>query len=78
MNHRMSVMDTQGLGMVPMVIEQSGRGERSYDIYSRLLKERVILDVYKRQGKVPMNVVAQRYGYSVQYEVCLLYTSRCV
>jgi ATP-dependent Clp protease protease subunit len=32
----------QALGMVPMVIEQSGRGERAYDIYSRLLKERVI------------------------------------
>ena len=32
----------QGLGMVPMVIEQSGRGERAYDIYSRLLRERVI------------------------------------
>jgi ATP-dependent protease ClpP protease subunit len=31
-----------GLGYVPMVIEQSGRGERAYDIYSRLLKERVI------------------------------------
>lgn len=38
----MSVLDIQGLGMVPMVIEQSGRGERAYDIYSRLLKERVI------------------------------------
>jgi hypothetical protein len=38
----MSALDIQGLGMVPMVIEQSGRGERSYDIYSRLLKERVI------------------------------------
>lgn len=35
-------IDTQALGMVPMVIEQSGRGERAYDIYSRLLKERVI------------------------------------
>jgi ATP-dependent Clp protease protease subunit len=35
-------LDTQMLGMVPMVIEQSGRGERAYDIYSRLLKERVI------------------------------------
>jgi len=35
-------MDPQGLGMVPMVIEQSGRGERAYDIYSRLLKERVV------------------------------------
>ena len=32
----------QNLGMVPMVIEQSGRGERAYDIYSRLLRERVI------------------------------------
>ena len=38
----MSAQDIQGLGMVPMVIEQSGRGERSHDIYSRLLKERVI------------------------------------
>ena len=37
-----SSQEIQGLGMVPMVIEQSGRGERSYDIYSRLLKERVI------------------------------------
>jgi ATP-dependent Clp protease, protease subunit len=34
--------DAQGLGLVPMVIEQSGRGERAYDIYSRLLKERVV------------------------------------
>ncbi len=38
----MSALDAQNLGMVPMVIEQSGRGERAYDIYSRLLKERVI------------------------------------
>ena len=35
-------MEPQGLGLVPMVIEQSGRGERAYDIYSRLLKERVV------------------------------------
>jgi ATP-dependent Clp protease, protease subunit len=35
-------MEPQGLGMIPMVIEQSGRGERAYDIYSRLLKERVV------------------------------------
>lgn len=35
-------LGTQGLGLVPMVVEQSGRGERAYDIYSRLLKERVI------------------------------------
>jgi ATP-dependent Clp protease protease subunit len=35
-------MEPHNLGMVPMVIEQSGRGERAYDIYSRLLKERVV------------------------------------
>jgi ATP-dependent Clp protease protease subunit len=38
----MSALETQGLGLIPMVIEQSGRGERSYDIYSRLLRERII------------------------------------
>ena len=37
-----ATQETQGLGYIPMVIEQSGRGERSFDIYSRLLKERVI------------------------------------
>jgi ATP-dependent Clp protease protease subunit len=37
-----NVWDPQALGMVPMVVEQSGRGERAYDIYSRLLKERVV------------------------------------
>jgi ATP-dependent Clp protease protease subunit len=37
-----SIQDPQGLGLIPMVIEQSGRGERAYDIYSRLLKERVV------------------------------------
>jgi ATP-dependent Clp protease protease subunit len=35
-------LGAQGLGLVPMVVEQSGRGERAYDIYSRLLKERVV------------------------------------
>src|SRR5512140_84787 len=35
-------VERQGLGLIPMVIEQSGRGERAYDIYSRLLKERVV------------------------------------
>ncbi len=35
-------LDTRSLGLIPMVIEQSGRGERAYDIYSRLLKERVV------------------------------------
>jgi len=37
-----SAQDTQGLNLVPIVVEQTARGERSYDIYSRLLKERVI------------------------------------
>ena len=37
-----AAQDVEGLGMIPMVIEQSGRGERAYDIYSRLLKERVV------------------------------------
>jgi len=38
----MNAMEPRGLGLIPMVIEQSGRGERAYDIYSRLLKERVV------------------------------------
>ncbi|MCK9214647.1 MAG: ATP-dependent Clp protease proteolytic subunit, partial [Rhodoferax sp.] len=45
--------------MVPMVIEQSGRGERSYDIYSRLLKERVIFLVGSVNDYVANLVVAQ-------------------
>jgi ATP-dependent Clp protease, protease subunit len=56
---RMSAMDIQGLGMVPMVIEQSGRGERSYDIYSRLLKERVIFLVGEVNDQTANLVVAQ-------------------
>ena len=51
--------DVQGLGMVPMVIEQSGRGERSYDIYSRLLKERVIFLVGPVNDQTANLVVAQ-------------------
>tara|TARA_S200000501_G_C20639980_1_gene662785 strand:- start:21 stop:659 length:639 start_codon:yes stop_codon:yes gene_type:complete len=47
------------LGMVPMVIEQSGRGERAYDIYSRLLKERVIFLVGGISDVVANLVVAQ-------------------
>ena len=42
MSEPQRMYEPQGLGLVPMVIEQSGRGERAYDIYSRLLKERVI------------------------------------
>ena len=51
--------EIQGLGMVPMVIEQSGRGERSYDIYSRLLKERVIFLVGPVNDYAANLVVAQ-------------------
>jgi ATP-dependent Clp protease, protease subunit len=40
--HDTGSVEPQGLGLIPMVIEQSGRGERAYDIYSRLLKERVV------------------------------------
>jgi ATP-dependent Clp protease protease subunit len=39
---RAGMEPARGLGLIPMVIEQSGRGERAYDIYSRLLKERVV------------------------------------
>ena len=42
MNWKKATPETQDLGLIPMVIEQSGRGERAYDIYSRLLKERVV------------------------------------
>jgi ATP-dependent Clp protease, protease subunit len=49
----------QALGMVPMVIEQSGRGERAYDIYSRLLKERVVFLVGPINDMSANLVVAQ-------------------
>jgi len=55
----MSAMDIQGLGMVPMVIEQSGRGERAYDIYSRLLKERVVFLVGPVNDQSANLIVAQ-------------------
>jgi ATP-dependent Clp protease protease subunit len=51
--------DPQSLGLVPMVIEQSGRGERAYDIYSRLLKERVIFLVGPVNDTTANLVVAQ-------------------
>ena len=47
------------LGLIPMVIEQSGRGERSFDIYSRLLKERVIFLVGEVNDQTANLVVAQ-------------------
>jgi ATP-dependent Clp protease protease subunit len=52
-------LEPQALGLVPMVIEQSGRGERAYDIYSRLLKERVIFLVGPVNDAVANLVVAQ-------------------
>ncbi len=55
----MSAMDIQNLGLVPMVIEQSGRGERAYDIYSRLLRERVIFLVGPVNDATANLVVAQ-------------------
>ena len=55
----MSALDIQNLGMVPMVIEQSGRGERAYDIYSRLLRERVIFLVGPVNDQSANLVVAQ-------------------
>ncbi|CAL61908.1 ATP-dependent Clp protease proteolytic subunit (Endopeptidase Clp) [Herminiimonas arsenicoxydans] len=56
---RTSALDTDMLGMVPMVIEQSGRGERAYDIYSRLLKERVIFLVGPVNDHAANLIVAQ-------------------
>ncbi|OYU92537.1 MAG: ATP-dependent Clp protease proteolytic subunit, partial [Burkholderiales bacterium PBB5] len=55
----MSALDTQALGMVPMVIEQSGRGERAYDIYSRLLRERIVFLVGPVNDITANVVVAQ-------------------
>jgi len=55
----MCAQETVGLGMVPMVIEQSGRGERAYDIYSRLLRERIIFLVGPVNDQTANVVVAQ-------------------
>ena len=50
---------TKGLGLVPMVLEQTARGERSYDIYSRLLKERIVFVVGPIDDNVANLIVAQ-------------------
>ncbi|HTH79963.1 MAG TPA: ATP-dependent Clp endopeptidase proteolytic subunit ClpP [Ramlibacter sp.] len=55
----MSALDTQALGLIPMVIEQSGRGERSYDIYSRLLRERIVFLVGPVNDQTASLIVAQ-------------------
>ncbi len=52
-------LDPKALGLVPMVIEQTSRGERSFDIYSRLLKERVIFVVGPIEDQMANLVVAQ-------------------
>ena len=49
----------ENLGLVPMVVEQSGRGERAYDIYSRLLKERVVFLIGPLNDHVANLVIAQ-------------------
>ena len=54
-----SALDAQMLGMIPMVIEQSGRGERAYDIYSRLLKERIVFLVGPVMDQNANLIVAQ-------------------
>jgi ATP-dependent Clp protease, protease subunit len=58
-NTKNSALDTEALGMVPMVIETSGRGERAYDIYSRLLKERVVFLVGEVNDHSANLVIAQ-------------------
>jgi ATP-dependent Clp protease protease subunit len=57
--YRNPALDTESLGLIPMVVEQSGRGERSYDIYSRLLKERVIFLVGPVNDQMANLIVAQ-------------------
>ena len=52
-------LDTRALNLIPMVVEQTSRGERSYDIYSRLLKERVVFIVGPIDDNVANVVVAQ-------------------
>ncbi|GAB2464350.1 MAG: ATP-dependent Clp endopeptidase proteolytic subunit ClpP [Comamonas sp.] len=51
--------EIKNLGLIPMVIEQSGRGERSFDIYSRLLKDRVVFLVGEVNDQTANLVVAQ-------------------
>ena len=58
-NQAGGAMSTQALGLVPIVVEQTARGERSYDIYSRLLKERVIFIVGPIEDHMANLVVAQ-------------------
>ena len=54
-----SALDANALGLVPMVIEQTSRGERAYDIYSRLLKERLVFIVGPIEDHMANLVAAQ-------------------
>lgn len=58
-NKNVPSMDVQASGLVPMVVEQSSRGERAYDIYSRLLKERVVFLVGQVEDHMANLIVAQ-------------------
>ena len=57
--HDSHYKQVENLGLVPMVVEQSGRGERAYDIYSRLLKERVVFLIGPLNDHVANLVIAQ-------------------
>ena len=73
--------------LIPMVVEQTSRGERSYDIYSRLLKDRVVFLGSAIDDNVANLVIAQLLfleaedpdkDINLYINSCLLYTSRCV
>ncbi len=55
----MGALDATNLGLIPMVVEQTARGERSYDIYSRLLKERVVFVIGPVEDHMANLIVAQ-------------------
>jgi len=58
-SHSPGVTEPQNVGLVPMVIESTGRGERAYDIYSRMLKERVVFLVGPVEDQMANLIVAQ-------------------
>ena len=58
-NNSPNFIDPQASGLVPMVVEQSSRGERAYDIYSRLVKERVIFLVGQVEDHMATLIVVQ-------------------
>ena len=62
-------LETKALNLVPMVVEQSARGERAYDIYSRLLKERVIFLVGPVDDHMANLIVAQLLFWSLKTQI---------